>query len=116
MGKDEILSSGLADQSRIGAVALDVLANQCPHAAEHLGGSGEMETCHSRIGQYIAAYIGSPAGNEVDNAGRKSCLLKKSHEVVVGERRGLGRFPNDGVAHDGRSRRQVAADGCKVKR
>ena len=115
MCKDKVFAAGFADQTRIGVVFCNVLANQRPYAAEDCGGTGEVETGHASVGQQVFADIRAAAWNEVDDAIRQSGLFEQLHEVVVGQSSGLCRFPDNGVAHDGRSGAEVAADRGKVK-
>src|SRR5699024_7534244 len=93
----------------------DVFADQAPYAAKDSSGTGEVEASHAGIGQQVFADIRAAAWNEVDDAVRQSSFLQQLHEVVVGESSGLSRFPNNGVAHDGRSGTEAAADRSKVK-
>ena len=93
----------------------DVFTNQRPYTAEYSCGTGEVETCHTRIRQQIFADIRTAAWNKVDNAIWQSSFFHQLHEVVVGKSSSLSWFPDNGVAHDCWSGAKVAADRGKVK-
>ena len=56
------------------------------------------------------------AGHEVDDAGRQAGRLEHLERVVAAQHRGRRRLPDDGVAHQRRRGRQVAADRGEVER
>ena len=116
IGKHEVLAAGLSHQAGIGIVALDIAAHFFPHQIEHFCGTCEVESCHAGICDHIFRKVRSPAGYEIDDAGRQSCLLEDLHEVIVGEAGCGGRFPDHYIARDRRRAAQVSADGCEVKR
>ncbi len=116
VGEDEVLAAGLADDARVVLVAVDVVADRLPHALEHLGGAGEVDAGQVGAGQHRVADRASRAGDHVDHAGRQPGLFQKLHDVVRGEQRRRGRFPQADVAHQRRGGRQVAGDAREVER
>ena len=74
-----------------------------------------MEARHVGVGQHVFREVGAAAGDEVDHARGQPRFLQKLHEVVVGEHRRGGRFPEHGVAEERRRRTQVAADRGEVE-
>ena len=51
VGDDEVLAAGLADDARVGAVAVDVLADLAPELVEHRGRAGEVDAGEVGVGE-----------------------------------------------------------------
>ena len=115
VGKDEVLAAGFAHQAGIVGVGGDVLAHLLPHALEHGGGAGEVESRHLGMAHHIFGHIASGTGHEIDDPCGQAAPLEQLHVIVIGQRRGAGGLPQCHVAHDGRGGGQVAADGGKVE-
>ncbi len=116
MRDDEVLAAGLADDARVVAVARDVLADRLPHPVEDGGRAGEVDAGEVSARERRIADGGAGAVDEVDHARRQARLLEELHQEVRGVRRGRGRLPDDGVAHQRRRGREVAADRREVER
>ena len=113
---DEVLAARLTDEPRIGAIAVDALADLAEERAEDRARAGEVHAGELGV---IEADLGDRAGvarDEIDHAVRQPGLAQDLEDQPVGEDRGLRRLPDDGVAHQRRRRRQVAADGREVER
>ncbi len=74
-----------------------------------------MEARHFGVADDIPGDVAPRAGDEVDDPGGQAAPLQQLHIVVVGQGRGPGGLPHGHVAHDGRGRGQVAADGGEVE-
>ena len=113
---DEVLAAGLAHESRIRLVLADVHAHVFPHVLEHVGAAGEVDAAEIRRVHRHRAHRHRITGHEVDDARRQACRLEQLHRVVGAQHRRLRRLPHHRVAHHGRRRREVAADGREVER
>ena len=85
MSKYEVLTTSLANQTRIRLVAGDILANLLPDALEYLGRSGEVETCHAAMAYDILTEVRTVARNEVDNTCGHTSLHQDLHEIIIGQ-------------------------------
>ncbi len=116
VGEDEVLSAGLADEARVGAVARDVLADAAPHRLEHARRAGEV---HAREIGVVEAGVGDGLGrahDQVDDAVGEARFAEGLHHEVGGvERVGRG-LPHHGVAHQRGGRGEVPGDGGEVER
>ena len=116
VGEDEVLAARLADKAGIVGIGCDILADLLPHALENGGRAGEVEACHLGVADNVLCHIAARAGNEVDDASGQAAPHQKLHVIVVGQHRRAGGLPQRHIANDRRGRRQVAANGRKVKR
>src|SRR5688572_3214533 len=113
---DEVLAAGFTNQPRIPAVFVDVLADLLPDAVEDDGAAREVDAGELARIEEDPGDLDRVAGNHVDDAGRHARLLEAAQRVVAAQHRRRGRLPHDGVAHQRRRGRQVAADGGEVER
>ncbi len=77
---------------------------------------GEVHAGQLRAVEDQRRQLAARAGDEVDDAGRQARLFQHQVGVVGRQELGLGRLPQDGVAHQRRRRGQVAADRGEVER
>ena len=116
MGDDEVLTTGLAHQTRIALVAFDVRADLTPQMLKGGRGPGEVDARQPSIGQYDVGHRLAVAGHHVDHAVGQTRRLEQLHRQEGGEGLGRRRLPDDGVAHQRRCRRKVACDCGEVER
>src|SRR5581483_5241609 len=113
---DEVLAARLADDSRVVAVALEILRDRSPHAVEDGGRPGEVDAGEVARREHRVADLRPGAVDQVDDAGRHPGLLEELHQEVGGERGRRRRLPDDRVAHQRGGGREVARDRREVER
>ena len=116
VGEDEVLAAGLADEARVGAVAVEVGADLVPQVLERRRRAGEVDAGEVLVAQGGLADVDAVAGHQVDDARRHAGLLEQLHRQLGRELLRRARLPDDGVAHERRGGRQVAGDGGEVER
>src|SRR5690606_23575693 len=77
VGDDEVLAAGLADQARVGAVLLDVLADRLPQVLEGPGRAGEVDARQVTVLEGDLGDRDAVAGEEVDDALGQAGLLQQ---------------------------------------
>ena len=116
MREHEVLAAGLADQPRIGVVAVDVRTDLTPQVLERPGGAGEVDARQPRIGQRHIGNRDPVTGDQVDHARRQTCGLQQLHGQIGGEGLRRRRLPHHRVAHQRGGGGQVARDRGEVER
>ena len=111
----EVLAAGLADQARVRAVALDVLADRFPHHLEDLGRAREVDTRQLGVMQHALRDLGGAAADEVDHAWRQAGLDEDLQQEVRDEQGLRRRLEHHGVAHEHGRGRQVGGDRREVE-
>jgi len=112
---DEVLAAGLTDDSGVGAVVADVLADGLPHLVEDAGGAGEVDTSEiwvleADFAQGRAVYV-----DEVDDAFGKSGFDHDAHEHLGAIDFRVGGLPDHDVSAHGGGGGEVAGDGGEVE-
>ena len=116
MSDYEVLATGLADQPRVRAVVVDVLAHRAPHSLEHLGGPCEVDARQVLVAKYLLRDLRRAAADHVDDAGRQACLIEDLHQEMANQKRLRRWFEDDGVAHKSSCGGKVGPDGREVER
>src|SRR5437773_5264836 len=116
VGDDEVLASGLAYQSRVRSLLVDVLADGLPHVLEHVGGAGEVDARELGMVQHAIRDLRRAAAHHVDHARRQAGLREQLHQEVRREQRLRRRLEHHCVAHEHRRGGQVGADRSEVER
>ena len=78
--------------------ALEVLSRVPGNVPAAVLATREGDLVHSAVGGQRFSDIGAEAGDHVEDASRKSCLLDEPHEFERGRRCELGRFEDDRAA------------------
>ena len=112
----EVFAAGLAHQSRVALVVLDVGADLLPQSLEGRRRSGEVDAGQSRIGQRHIRYRVAVAGDHVDHTGRQPGRLQQLHGQVRRQRLRHRRLPHHGIAHQRRRGGQIRRDRGEVER
>ena len=113
----EVLAAGLADEPRVGPIAVDVLADRAATGGwNDAGRPGEVDAGQVGIGERDLGDRDAVTGDQVDDPGRQAGRLEQPHRLVRGKLLRRRRLPDDGVTHERRRRRQVAGDGGEVER
>ncbi|KAI3479488.1 hypothetical protein L1887_58446 [Cichorium endivia] len=112
----EVLAAGLADEARVAAVLVEVVADLLPELAEDVGGAGEVEAGELAVVDGGADDLLGGAGDELDDAVRETGLAEDLvGDVVRVDRHGRG-LPDDDVAdHGGRADEVTGGDGEEVE-
>src|SRR5215204_2403363 len=116
MRDDEVLAARLADDARVVAVAIHVLADRAPHAVEHGRRACEVDAREVLAPEDGVADRRAGAVDEVDHAVRQPRLLEEAHQVVGRQHRRRRRLPHDRVPHQRRRAGQVPGDRREVER
>jgi hypothetical protein len=88
VGEDEVLSAGLADQTRIRPVVAGVGTDLVPHLVEHRRAASEMDARKLRRRQRRRRDHGGVSGHEVDDSRGEAGRFEQPHQVVAAEDRG----------------------------
>ncbi len=114
--EDEVLAAGLADEPRVAAVAIEVVADALPHHPEHIGRAGEVDTCELGMIEDDVGAVVRETRDEVEDARRQARLFEQLEDLPRREQLRLGGLPHDGVAHERARHRQVSRDRGEVER
>jgi len=115
MGHDEVLAPGLAHDPGEGPVAVQIVPNLPPEGAQDVHGPCEVESCERVLGQADVGGQRPVAVDQVDHTVGKPRFAEHFHGVVGGQRLLFRGLPHHHVAHEGRSRGQVAGDCREVE-
>ncbi len=112
----EVLATRFADEARVRAVAVHVLADGSPHALEHLGGSSEVDAGEVLVIEDLLGDFLRAAADHVDDARREAGLVEHLHQEVVYKQGLRCRLEDDGIAHQRGRGGQVGSDRREVER
>ncbi len=115
MRDDKILSAGLPDDARVGFIGIDIVADLFPDTLEDFCGTRIVQPGEIRMGEQDIRDHGRVSVDAVDHAGRHARLFKDIHDDLGRKDLVIAGFPDHHIAHQGRTGRQVAGNGCKVK-
>lgn len=129
MGKDEVLTAGLADDSRVSLVLVQIRGYLLPDAHEYVGRSGVVDSGEIRVVEEGVGDRASRARDEIDNAIRDSSLsvlnlghelmahlLVQLHQNMTAKNSTMGRLPINDVTKESGRGNKITSDGSKVER
>ena len=113
----EVFAAGFADDAWVAFVLsfCDAGSDFAVQAAEDDGAAGIVEGSKIAMGEDDVGDLDGVAWEELNDIGGKAGFHEDLVDEVVGGDGGGGGFPNDDVAHQGGSGREVASDGGEVE-
>ena len=101
MYHDEVFTAGLAYNSRVRAIFIDILANGLPNVLEHLRTSRKVDSGKIGVAENHLTGSGAADIHQVNYPGRQPRFHKYLHKHFGRINLGIGGFPHNGIAHHG---------------